>query len=343
MLPTLGRLERIDLRAVWESEASSFTPWLALPENLSLLGDTIGISLELEAQEKNVGPFRADLLCKDTASGAWVLIENQIERTDHTHLGQILTYAAGLDAVSIVWVARRFTEEHRAALDWLNRVTEPKINFFGLEVEVWRIGASAPAPKFNIVSQPNDWAKLVATSVIDGQTETKQQQLAFWTAFREHLIENDSLVKPQKPQAQHWATFSVGKSGFHLEATLHSTLNRITALLVIEGREETKAYFHLLEQQKADIEREIDAALDWALLPDKGESRIRLSRTWASLFDETRWPEQFNWLKEKLEAFYHAFAPRVKNLDAGDWATDALDPEPSEWEPGALDPEPSAL
>ena len=107
----LGRLRKVDLREVWQSESAGFTPWLAQDENLKLLGETIGIDLELEAQEKDVGPFRADLLCKDTSNEDWVLIENQLERTDHTHLGQLLTYAAGLEAVTIVWISQRFTEE----------------------------------------------------------------------------------------------------------------------------------------------------------------------------------------------------------------------------------------
>src|SRR5947209_15269178 len=155
----LGRLQTVDLREVWMNESSGFTPWLAQAENLKLLGETIGIELECEAQEKEVGPFRADILCKDTATDSWVLIENQLERTDHGHLGQLLTYAAGLEAVTIVWIAERFTEEHRATLDWLNERTEESINFFGLEVELWRIGDSAIAPKFNVVSKPNEWTR----------------------------------------------------------------------------------------------------------------------------------------------------------------------------------------
>src|SRR6185437_4226591 len=140
---SLGRLIKVNLRDVFPTEAGSFTPWLAQEENLSLLSETIGINLQCEAQEKDVGPFRADILCKDTITDNWVLIENQIERTDHTHLGQLLTYAAGLQAVTIVWVAERFTEEHRAALDWLNERTDAHINFFGLEIELWKIGDSA--------------------------------------------------------------------------------------------------------------------------------------------------------------------------------------------------------
>jgi hypothetical protein len=143
---TLGRLEKIELRDIWRTEAMDFTPWLAQSENLALLGEALGMELEIEAQERNVGPFRADILCKDALDGSWVLIENQLEHTDHTHLGQLLTYAAGLHAATIVWVAGRFTDEHRAALDWLNEVTGEKFRFFGVEVELWRIGSSPAAP-----------------------------------------------------------------------------------------------------------------------------------------------------------------------------------------------------
>lgn len=132
----LERLEKIDLRSYWEREDIDFTPWLAEAENIQLLGDTVGLELEIEAQEKEVGPFRADILCKDTANDHWVLIENQLERTDHIHLGQLLTYAAGLNAVTIIWIAARFTDEHRATLDWLNEITNEDFTFFGLEIEL---------------------------------------------------------------------------------------------------------------------------------------------------------------------------------------------------------------
>ena len=185
---TLGRLEKVDLRDVWTSEASDFTPWLAREENLSVLADTLGLELELEAEEKAVGPFRADILCRDTGSNAWVLIENQLERTDHNHLGQLLTYASGLQAVTIIWIASRFTEEHRSTLDWLNRITDTGFHFFGLEVELWRIGASSPAPKFNIVSKPNDWSRSVAQAAraMDETelSETRILQRDYWAAFQ---------------------------------------------------------------------------------------------------------------------------------------------------------------
>ena len=136
----LGRLQRVSLRDIWQHEASDFTPWLAKEENLALLGETLSLELELEGQEENVGPFKADILCKDTLSGQFVLIENQLERTDHSHLGQLITYAAGLEAVTIVWIADRFTDEHRAALDWLNEISDDSAHFFGLELNSGGLG-----------------------------------------------------------------------------------------------------------------------------------------------------------------------------------------------------------
>jgi hypothetical protein len=201
-------MERVDLRAIWTSESGDFTPWLAKEENLRLLGEAIGMELECEAQEKDVGPFRADILCKETNSDHWVLIENQLERTDHTHLGQLLTYAAGLKAVTIVWIANTFTEEHRAALDWLNEITDERFSFFGLEIELWRIENSPVAPKLNIVCKPNDWSKQ-ATQAAEGElSETSQLYREYWQAFKEYLEETKSPIGMRKPLVdRHTLTF----------------------------------------------------------------------------------------------------------------------------------------
>lgn len=324
-VPSLGRLESVEVREVWKTEAGDFTPWLAKEENLKLLGDAVGLDLELEAEEKDVGPFRADILCKDTATNDWVLIENQLERTDHNHLGQLLTYASGLKAVTIVWIAYRFTEEHRAALDWLNEISDERVNFFGLEVQVWRIGDSLKAPKFNIISKPNDWMKDVRGATrggeVKGLSETRKLQLEYWTTFRDLLLERKSLVKPRRPRPKHWMTCAIGRAGFHISLFINTRAKRIGMVLIIKGVN-AHAYCELLREQRAAIEAEIGEELLWPDKPEMATRRIKLRRTNADPSDRSQWPEQQLWLAEKLEAFHRAFSPRVKKLDASQYVHD---------------------
>ena len=314
----LGRLEPVELKSVWNGEATDFTPWLAKEDNLALLGDTIGLELELEAQEKNVGPFRADILCKDTASNDWVLIENQLERTDHTHLGQLMTYAAGLKAVTIVWIANRFTEEHRAALDWLNEITSSQFNFFGLEVELWQIGQSAVAPKFNVACKPNEWTKGGGPTTVGDLTKTQQAQLDFWGELREVMSSRRGVVKSVKPQAGSWLNFGVGKGGFCLSASMHSRDHWVCVSLQCYSSD-AKAHFGLLMQEKEAIESEVGSSLEWDKRASKKSSYIGLYQREVNPLDRSRWPEPQQWIAEKLEAFHKAFSPRVKELNADDY------------------------
>ena len=314
----LGRLKRVDLREIWETEAQHFTPWLAAEENLSVLAETLGMELELDAQEANVGPFRADILCRNSDGGSWVLIENQLERTDHGHLGQLLTYAAGLHAVTICWVAERFTEEHRATLDWLNEITGDQFQFFGLEVEVWRIGDSDPAPKFNIVSQPNDWSRSVAP--IKGLTPKRLSLQAFWAALMEHLEKRGSGMRRKKPQPENWMYFSVGRSEFWLETTLQSAEKWIGVALFMSGSD-ASAHYALLESQRAEIESDL-GALEWRALPNKKSSSIRLRLKDTDPLQEKDRLTQLDWMASTLERFDKTFRPRVKSLDASDLRSD---------------------
>ncbi len=318
---SLGRLQRVDLRAVWSREAAEFTPWLAQEENLRLLADTIGLELDLDLTEKNVGPFRADIVCKDTISDSWVLIENQLERTDHSHLGQLLTYAAGLDAVTIVWIAERFTDEHRAALDWLNEVTDEHINFFGLEVELWQIGDSAVAPKLNIVCQPNDWTKYVAVTrqATGGESsELSQVKLEFWTKFREYLESRSSGLKSQKPSVHYWTDFAIGRSNFVMRATVGMRDGYLQLALIMTGSD-AKAHYYLLELERQQIEAELGEQLEWRELPDNKQSDILIYWQGINPTDPGQWPTYHGWLHEKLESFHRTFAPRIRRLNAADY------------------------
>ncbi len=318
---TLGHLERVELREIWTTEATDFTPWLALTENIAVLAETLGIDLEVEAQEKVVGPFRADILCKDINTDTWVLIENQLERTDHRHLGQLLTYAAGLQAVTIVWVSANFTDEHRATLDWLNKITDENFRFFGLEVELWRIGNSPAAPKFNVVSKPNDWSRQAARAFVDsGLSEIKIKQREYWDKFHSVLNSTSGPISSnRKPQPQSWMYYGIGCGGFRLGATMIRQKNQIRAELYIYGNE-AKMFFALLKQQKNQIEQELGYSLEWEKLPARRDSRISIYLNEVDPDDESDWTRQHKWLAKHLNEIHGAFSERVKTLDIFDLA-----------------------
>lgn len=309
----LGRLEKVELREVWATEASEFTPWLAKSENLMVLGEAIAVDLELEGQEKNVGPFRADILCKDTATGDWVLVENQLERTDHCHLGQLLTYAAGLKAVTIVWIAERFTEEHRAALDWLNEITDENFRFFGLEIELWRIGDSLVAPKFNLACKPNDWSRTVTGAAKGDLSDTQSIRLRYWEGLRTLLTSRRSVVKPTKAVPYKWMGFSVGRANFWLYAGIDSGEAWIGVYLVCGGANGIQ-YHQLLERQKPVIEQELGGSLDWTVEAGRKQQYIALYKTDVDPANTDDWPAQHAWLADTLDAFHRVFSPRIKRL-----------------------------
>lgn len=317
MQKVLGRLERIDLRKIWLTEATEFTPLLARAENLAILAETVGFELELEAQERNVGPFRADILCKDVETGHWVLIENQLERTDHTHLGQLLTYASGLQAVTIIWIAAKFTEQHRATLDWLNEITDDRFGFFGLEVELWRIGESPAAPKFNIISKPNDWARdvNVAARAIASEplTDTKQKQLAFWTLWRERM-DSGSGYRGRKPAAQHWIDFSIGRANYWLSATLNAPERRAGIELNMRNSPDDKSNFETLLNDREAIEAEFATSLTWLPLEGKKSSRVALYKAGIDPLDEQNWLEMLDWMQVTFDRFQQVFRTRIRYL-----------------------------
>ncbi len=313
--PGLGRLEPVDLRTCWDNEATSFTPWLASEGNLALLGDVVGMDLELVGQEQWVGPFRADILCKNMAPGdesQWVLIENQLERTDHSHLGQLLTYAAGLHACTLIWIARQFTEEHRAALDWLNEHTTQDINFFGLEIQLWRIGASALAPKFNVVCRPNDYSRTVTASR-DTSSQTASFRYSYWAAFLAALAESPAPLKIVKPGNENWISFSIGRTGYSINPVINPRDKWIRVELYLSGST-AKQRFQQLQARRAAVETRT-GALEWEGLIGKRDCRVAIYKRGADPKDEADWPSQHLWLAQQAKLFHTAFAPLLRDVD----------------------------
>ena len=314
--PGLGRLAPVDIETVWDSEPAGFTPWLTEPDNLASLGDALGLQLELEAQEMAVGPFRADIVCRETRSGARVLIENQLGRSDHGHLGQTFTYAAGLDAAAVVWLARRFTEEHRAALDWLNRIAGGKVRFFGLEIELWRIDDSRAAPRFNIVASPTCGGVLPSPRATATGRARKRifGQREYWSEVLEKL---DSAGGPvtgnRRPSGTRRMVFRIGRRGFDITASTTAVRRHVRVHLYISG-EEAKKRLGLLERQKEDIERELGYPLEWEALPRARDCQISRYLYGADPEDESDWPRQHEWLVRRINEIHRVFYRRIEAL-----------------------------
>jgi len=312
----LGRLEKVDLREAWPNEAHHFTPWLAQPENLSLLGEAIGRDLEPYAEEQSVGPFRADILCRETGTSDWVLIENQLEKTDHGHLGQLLTYAAGLNTVTVVWVAERFTDEHRAALDWLNQKTPDGISFFGLEVELWRIGTSPLAPKFNVVCRPNAWTRQITAST--ETSEVKQLCLEFWAGVIA-AIEPYGILRPEtKPRGRQDTRFEVGWHTFFLKAYFSRVKQKKQGVWVsCRGMHGYENYLALKDHQH-EIARVFGDTLEWQ--PDQDRDRGTLIHYihGNDAGDRSTWPQQHHLIAAKVVSLHRALEPFVQRLDKFD-------------------------
>ena len=297
-----GSILEVDIREGWESEAGSFTPWLA--DHIDLLEGTLDIEIDTQSieTEVNVGGYRADIRCRDAADDTVVLIENQLEKTDHRHLGQLLMYAAGLDAFKLVWIAKTFSDEHSAALDWLNRVTPSEYAFFGLEIKLWRIDESRHAPRLEIVSKPNDWER--SPSISQELTPTKRAYLSYWQRFKEHLHDTNSSIHPQKPQPQNWMFFAAGRAGFAFQGSVKMNGSEVSVNIPIE-------YFGAFEAKKTEYEEKLRVDLTISR-GKKGYSRLITSREF-QIASEDQWDSCMAWMKENLENFDLVFREDIKD------------------------------
>lgn len=328
-MTALGRLVTVPVREVWVHEANDFTPWLAKPENIALLAETLRLGeVEVEATEKDVGRFSADIVARDDA-GATVLIENQLEPTDHRHLGQVLTYLAGLEGeATVVWIATKFLEEHRAAIDWLNANTNDRFDFFGVEIEVLRIGGSPPAPRFSIVAKPNNWSRSVGAlsrQASSGELGERQKaRLAYWASFAEYLQARNAPFSIRRAVKDYWYNFPIGRAGFSIVCTISTTQGWVGVELTIH-RDDRKAGIRQLAREKAGIEREFGEALEWEELPGRRASRISVHRENVDPADPANFPAIHEWMLERMMRFRRVFSARIRLVDLGAAGLDADD------------------
>lgn len=270
----LGKLQEVDIRTVWKHEQYDFSKWLATEENIQELGDTLNLSLTDVETEKFVGNYRCDIICKDELTGKMVLIENQLEPTNHDHLGKIITYASGLDAAVVVWIVSSARDEHASAIEWLNKHTDDEISFFLLEVHAYKIGDSDPAPQFKIIEQPNDFVKTVKTVTQNANlNEARKYYLEFWSQFNDVLEQRGRPFNKRKASTDHWYNIAIGSSEAQLEIDLVNKENRIRIGMWISNN---KDLFDSMQRRHEEIEAELGETLIWERLDGKKASRIFL-------------------------------------------------------------------
>jgi len=309
VLPSLGRLTPVPPREVWVNEAQHFTPWLL--QNADVLGDLLNMDLALEQAEHPVGGFSLDLIGRDQATGEVVIVENQLEMSDHSHLGQLLTYAAGTGPTNIVWVVSTFRPEHRAALDWLNARTDEETRFFGVEIAVVRINDSEPAPSFRLVAQPNDWQKSVRGVGGHSDVLTARQELyrEFWTRWLELLrAERPAWSRATRPPRDHWFTTTAGVAG----AVFYTTFTRqgLSSELVFESPNGAlnTARLEMLREQRRELEAAYGSSLDWQDMPGRKATRVAEYLPDADVAVREEWDTYLEWLLDRQARLRGALA-----------------------------------
>ncbi len=273
-MASIGKLEEVDVRELWRHEQYDFSKWLSKEENIEYLNDILGLTLVDIDSEVYVGPYRCDLVAQDETSGITVIIENQLDGTNHDHLGKIITYASGLDAKVIVWIVKEAKEEHRAAIEWLNNNTVSDINFFLIEIHAYRIGDSDLAPKFEVIEKPNDFVKRSKTiDRKDGEMNKNQAaKLYFWEEFNKIVIQRGKPFNPRKATTNHWYDIAIGSSEAHIAINLVNKEGNIVVELYIS---DSKALFDKLKEQQETIEEQLGFELIWDRLDNKKASRIK--------------------------------------------------------------------
>lgn len=268
----IGKLKEVDIRELWKHEQYDFSEWLSKKENIENLNEILGLTLIDISKETYVGAYRCDLFAKDETTGIKVIIENQLEVSNHDHLGKIITYASGLDAKVVVWIVKEAREEHRSAIEWLNNNTNSSVNFFLIEIHAYKIGESDPAPMFQVVEQPNDFIKNnKSTNRDESMNKSQSQRIEFWNQFNNVVIERGKPFNIRKATTDHWYNVAIGTSEAHIDITLVNKDSLIGVELYIT---DNKELFDKLYNRKDDIEQELGFKLDWRRLDNSKASRI---------------------------------------------------------------------
>lgn len=306
----IGKLQEVDIRDLWHHEQYDFSAWLAKDENIEFLNEKLGLTLVDINTEAYVGAYRCDIVAVDETTGIKVIIENQLENSNHDHLGKIITYASGLDAKVIVWIVKEARVEHRSAIEWLNNNTSKDINFFLIELHAYRIGDSASAPMFQVIEQPNDFVKeSKSNKATETLTKIESEQINFWTKFNEHIINRKKPFNIRKATADHYYNIAIGKSGTYISVTLVNKESFVGVAVYIES---DKPLFDKLYDERDSIEEQLGFKMDWQRLDNSKASKIIYRINGLDFDDHSNYDALIEEAIDKAISIKRVFKDRVK-------------------------------
>lgn len=312
MKQKLGKIKNVDLRNIWKKEDKEFTPWLK--ENIDLLSEKLGIEVIDTQTEEKIGDFKLDIIGKDANTNKFVAVENQLESTDHNHLGQLITYSAGVNAGIIIWIAKELREEHKNALEWLNENSISEISFFGVEVHAISIDNSNPAVDFRVIVKPNDWERNIKSSTT--RTDTEISYVDFYSKLVDFYSEVNPKFRKVKAQPQSWLNFGAGKGGLYFGWAFRMGSRFSVELYIDTGDEiENKRIFDELKKYKDELGIK---GVEWEDLETKRACRIVIYRKTSgpikSLKDREK-DDLINWGAEQMRTFSDTFSRYINKIE----------------------------
>lgn len=308
----IGKIERVPLRAVWKHEAYELTTWLQ--DNLDVLNGVTGLELTSAERERSAGAYFVDLVAEDDALGR-VIIENQLEKSDHDHLGKLLTYLAMLEAHAAVWIVADPRPEHARAIAWLNESTDTP--FYLVKVEAVRIGDSPPAPLLTAIVNPSSEARQ-AGRARRALTEQHEERHAFWTLFLDYVKTKTHLHANLRPSHETWLATGAGRMGLSFNYVVNQTASRVE-LYIDRGRdaaEENLKIFDQLHARREEIEQTFGEPLDWQPLEASRACRIAKAIDIGGYRTQEKYAELFPVLVDAMVRLEGALRPHIEKLRA---------------------------
>lgn len=315
MSAEIGKIKKVHPRVLWEREdrTGGFTPWLE--ENIDYLNDALDLRITIEASEKRVGTFRVDLYGED-ARGNKVIIENQLETTDHDHLGKVITYLVNLEAKTAIWITTDHTYEHEMAIDWLNSNSQDDIAFYLVKLEAIQIGGSSPyGPQFTVVRKPTTVQKQLGAE----HKEYAQRQLTlnkYWTQFTEEFKGIDSLFSALEPNFSNWIKMPpLGHKNITMYLGATSKYAKSEVYMETGNKIENKKVFDYLSERKGEIENMFGNSLKWERMDKNISSRVKYELDGVNVNNEDDWDKMNEFIFDGAKRMHKVFQKFVSEYN----------------------------